>query len=624
MTRQSECEGWQSLDRANAVALPPDAWPRNLEALSRVAPHVAAAVQSTELPRAWRPVSSLDGVPTYRLEPPGHAPVWLGGTAAPRTRAAALTAQYVIGDLNATLPAPGTGYELDALLGRLPSVKAVYVFVADLSDLVASLHLVDVSQALSAGRCRFILPRDEEEQLAHLLDESPGLLPPGNILVLPDLPRARLEQLRTWCQRVAGRMAEHRAARLRELSAAPRTPLGVTDPPRLAVLSLELDGRALRAAADVCSAAKSLDWPAELCGVHGPDSVHVLAHCEALARFHPTLSIFVNSSRARFPIVPGGAELAWFLRARDVPQSSAVGERRCLAATPQVAETLRAAGARDVIDFFWAWREAPQGRECDAGTATHTVLLAGEESDTSPERWGIIQPTHVQLWQRLWEVARANWERPVIYRPAALLQLAESASGIRIGEEDVRLAFCRGLEAALVPGAVLDAVRQELARSGLRVVRLSGAPLPGESGGTEPSAAPGWLPADVGAVNLRPPGVESPLAVVFAGQADPLSRELVEAAGRGWPILLHGPGGDSRVDALGGIVVPGEHYQPFSGTVDLRRLLDQWRMDTRLSRGLGQRAAAWVRARHRYGDRLHHLLNVLRGTVTLSASPGAT
>jgi hypothetical protein len=96
-----------------------------------------------------------------------------------------------------------------------------------------------------------------------------------------------------------------------------------------------------------------------------------------------------------------------------------------------------------------------------------------------------------------------------------------------------------------------------------------------------------------------------PLAALFAGAVDPLSPDLLHAAARGWPLLLHRPDGRS-LDGLGGVLRPEEHFATFSGRAGLiERLTSQRSSET--VRRRAERAAAHVQVHHTWRVRLAEL-----------------
>ena len=146
-------------------------WRENLAALQRRDAPLADRLAAAALPADWRPVCALDGFPTWRTEAAGAPPAWLGGTALPRRRAAALLAGYQSGDRNPALPTLGTGAEALELLERLPPHIAVYVFLDDTAAAAAVLRTTPLAAALTTGRLILVTADDPR---AHLGDGHHG------------------------------------------------------------------------------------------------------------------------------------------------------------------------------------------------------------------------------------------------------------------------------------------------------------------------------------------------------------------------------------------------------------------------------------------------------------------
>ena len=146
------------LDAYRPATLDPPVFSANLAALAADQPQLADELRQVVLPETWRPALALDDFPTYRLEPPGQPPAWLGGSAVPLTRARARLAKLEFAGKNPALPACGAGAEAHYLLERLPSHLAMYIFEAEIAVLAAVLRVQDWSAAITHGRCALVPP----------------------------------------------------------------------------------------------------------------------------------------------------------------------------------------------------------------------------------------------------------------------------------------------------------------------------------------------------------------------------------------------------------------------------------------------------------------------------------
>jgi hypothetical protein len=584
----------------------PPVWTANLEALRTEQPEFARELEHTALPPHWRPVVALDGFPTYRVEPRDEAARWLAATAAPATRAAALLAKLPASSTNLALPAIAAGAELSFLLGRLSHQRAVFVFEQDPARWVAVLRTIDIAEAIASGRCVLIPPGAEQSLLEELLERHPGLLPPGTIVAPQLCDPARLVQLRKMCEMVAQHTNEARLRRLKGLK--PRAPLetsGEALHPRLAVLALGPDAASHRLAAQLTAAATTLGWNACQRTASSPRDVHALPHYEALVDFGAGLVICVDHAPGTLPLPPGTPVCYWHLHTRDVPAGMPADDTVHLAATPRVADTLRAAGvpSERLLDFHWACpatnggEPAPRAGHQRQSKLPNSIILVGDQPDASAAACGIVQPTHKQLWKQLHQTAIRAWETSEITQPATLLRDAERASGITLGERSLYERLVRIIEHVLIPAVVLETILCLLRRESYEVLTVGR----------------GWhrcsndtLQQSVESIDdLVAQSPDMPVtAAVFAGPLDPLTPALLLAAALGWPLLIHSPGKTALTSQLGGILHPRQHYEPFAGSRDLCATLDAIRSDPTPVQRRCERVREHMFMRHTYAHRL--------------------
>ncbi len=595
-----------SLDNDRPVTLDPRVWQSNLDALAAEQPGFADALRVVSLPESWRPALALDDFVTHRIEKPGQPAAWLGGTAAPVTRAAALLEQFVPAGNNLALPVIAAGAELRFLLERLPRHMAVFVFETDLMALAAVLRIQDFSTAIAEGRCVLVPPGREIASLSKLMGIQPGLLPPGSIL-LPDLvPAARIDQIRTVCEQVHAETDRRRSARLAELVAAPRADsASPAAQPRLAILALTPHSATRAVAADVERAARGLGWEVMYRCVAGPRGVHPLVHCEALAEFRPSLTLCMNHLGSLLPVVPSGVMCTWFHSVAAVPAELPDDGTLYLAASPAVADALRRAGAGPdaVLDWYWACVESAQSPE-DASAAGNTVILVGDLPDHRPEIHGVKQGTHERLWEQLRVTAGQAWDTPRILRPDRLLDQAQRECGVALTEASLLETMVQLVERAIVPAAVLERLARALAGEAVEVLALGR--------GWERLSGPGIRPLAADLFDLPDRGADlRPLACVIAAGGDVLSPTLLHAASMGWPLLVHNLGGQSLVPALGDVLQPERHFDLFADLAGLRRALRSLREAPPAVLRRAERARRHVHEHHSYRRRLLELVAFL-------------
>lgn len=584
------------LDDAAALEINPDIFARNVSALREESPSLAEQVEHTPLPAHWRAVRGLDGAPTFRIEPPDGSPTWLAGTAAPATRARALLEQAVSGQANAALPTVGAGAELALLLRHLPQRCAVYLFESDWNAVAAVLRLNDFSEAIRAGRCVVTPPEESEDFLDGLLDRHPGLMPPGNLVGLPGVSGARLNELHALCERAADRCVRERAERLDVARRALVEKGGsASSPPRVAILALTAERRAHVAGRSLQRSAEGLGWPACLCVIDGPRTVHPLVHCEALAEFAPTLTICLDHEPAALPPPLPGRVCRWYFNAAGAAEAPVDSDVIRLAAGPRVAAALRStAPDSPPVEFYWGVDDepAPGGGDLDA----EKVVLVGDLPDATAEALGIRQPTHRTLWQTLHEVAGACWQSLEILNPQLLLTTAERKSDMRLRDAALRSQILSLIEHALIPAVILERIKQAVDRQRLTVLTLGGGW--GRIADNPQRLADSIFALPDEALSFRP------LAAIFAGRADPLSAELLHAGRLGWPLALHWPTTESVTARLGGVLQPDQHFLRFAGAGELAALLESSKKDPAGLERRAQRTSAHLREHHAYRKRL--------------------
>lgn len=594
-----------SLDQIELATAPHDILARNLNALETADATMAAALRTREPPSGFRLAGTLDGDVNYRCEEAGAPAAWLGGTGMPRARAEALCATFDSGGQNVALPAIGTGAELAYLLQRLGRHQAVFVFEDDLDAWAAVLRVRDLEASLLAGRCVVISGEDSRERLQARLDSRPGLLPPGKILNLPGVAATRMRVVQAACERVMADVSvgrNRRLQRVRDTVVSRRSAL--CEETRLAVLALHGRGWALPAARGLARAGRGLGWHVVECVATGPDSVHPLPHCEALHAFRPNLTICVGHGPESLPITIGGDVCAWAIDERSARELSgnSVDEVRLLAATPTMMREMRqwSGEARDVEAFYWP-SDLLDTSVCPGGVPGKQVYIVADHHPLDPERCGIDQPTHKRLWTDLLERVARCWDRPEIASPEALLRQSERSAGVSLGSGRTRELFLRLIPHALIPSVVPEMIARVC--DGLSIpwaVIGRGWPAALVAGGRHL--------ADTLSGETTWESVRCPLAVIFAGRADPLCPDLLVAAGHGWPLVLHNPGRSSCAAQLGGMLLPDEHYATFADASDLAGVL---RSPIRQWQRRAERARMRLRDGHTFQDRLQMLHQLL-------------
>lgn len=537
-----------SLDHERPAPMPAAVFQNNLAALAAIFPAMAAALREHPLPAHWRPALALDDCPTMRCEPPGAPAAWLDDSAAPQTRATELLRSVTTHDLNLALPSIGTGAELLALLAELPPARSVFVFENEPDRLAAVLRLHDLADALRSMRC-VLIPWSDSAALEHLLDHHPGLEPPGQLICFRHTPPAQASRLREVCDRAAQRRA----------SSPPVEPTPPTG--GVALVYLGRDAAIQQVAEALTAEAGALGGPVTVHLADRPGRTDPHWHARVLDGRRADFLIVIDGVG---PAATAGTCALWHTR-EPQPGASWPPQWLHLAATPQLAEALRARGVR-AVDFWWP---AIADDADPPEAAARSACLLADLPDDSAAACGISQPTHEMLWRDVQTRATAEWDRRGAYDAFALLRSAERATGIELHPENLRSHALVAIAERVIPAAVARQIARTLAASDLTVGSLGS----GWSAAADLAALadPARGPA---AIRDLPPRL-----LIVGGRRAALGPVLLAAAAAGWPLLVHDPGGEGPAASLRGVLAHNQHFRTFSGAAALAKALREWAED---------------------------------------------
>lgn len=585
----------ECLDHGTAATFAATAAGANLGALELAQPQLAASLSGVALPASWQPAETLDGWHSIRVEASATTAGWLDATAAPLRRARGLLRE-VIAEGNVALPSIAAGAELRLLLDRLGPHQAVFVFEEDLTRLAAVLRLHDVSREIGAGRVVFLVGDAAGAALAEYLRAHPGVLPPAKIVGLPTVAVERTAAVRELCERAGAAAAAEREPRLAAASArlsVSDAPDRRTAEPRLAVLAL----RAVRAdhavARQLAGGAAGLGWRTEVRVLATPSDAHTLPHLEALAALRPQIAIGVNQPSNAFALPSSTAVFRWHTNLLALPTADP-GPEMHLAASPRVRRALSAAGVpqQRLADLYFA--AAAESLEGRPGPIGDEVVLIADRPDASAEAGRIVQPTHKMLWSAARECAQAAFAAQRRLDPAGLLGEAERRSDVTLREPWLREPFLRLIEHNLIPAVLAGRIASGLAELGCTLRRIGrGWGRSGEGPGE--TWADDWTQIDDEAQARRP------RAAVFVPPPEGLSAALLDAAARGWPLWVYGTSARELCEALGGVLEPRAHFEPFDSLPGLRAVL---KPDVKALEARVESVRRHLAARHCYTHRL--------------------
>lgn len=396
---------------------------RNLTELERHQPEVAALLHQTVLPENITLATGRDGCPTFRISQPDSRKAWFGGSSMPSISAPGLLAEIPKDGGSVILPAIMTGREALVLLDRLPRHAAVFVVEHQPANLLLALHLYDYVDALQSGRLVLISVDLLAETMRAFWTRYPGYEMPTRMVTSPLIPQVCVSQVQQLISEVAVSVFHIQGETIRgaQQQLNTRRRHALPDRPRVAMIDAgRADGPSDRTAG-LAAALCQLDWPHVVCTADLPRQCHVAGALDQVAAFQPEVALLLNGFGARWvehlprdlPVI------SWFLPEASVEQATPV--------KPLDAHLIFASSGaqRDAL----AERGVPRDRValCMDGIMSGVTTdpdLVGAGNDGGPESSVIVAPTiddrpqtlnvtlpsHVRLWQRLRELARAGSE----------------------------------------------------------------------------------------------------------------------------------------------------------------------------------------------------------------------
>lgn len=544
----------RALDQVSAATLDPKCLAANLSALHDVAPSIAAQLERTSLPASWRAVTAFDGSVTYRLEARNEAARWLGASAMPRDRAAALMPSYESGSGGASMPYVVAGYEIDWLLSHLRPILPVFLFVDDRATFRAALTLHDWSRAFRSQRLQVIFEEDPLGALERCAQELPGMFGAGNLVRIPGLDETRVEQVREWIEAAHAKILpqqqrawETNAGRVEQLVAR-----GSDGLERIAVLNSFANGEQRLAGEFLRAVMSATGREARVIGPRDVQHAHPGAQLQAIVDLAPGVLVEIDEPVLGMPESVRTAARRWVtsLSGCSALKSAHVEDAREVAvATGAIEARLGTSLTAEMHALHWpAMPNAPD----DSAQRVGGALLLGRQRDDGAERLGIAQPTHKALLKAAQILATEHWIGPLSTSAESLLREAERLSDARIRDAEFRAHMVHWIEDAIVPARGRQALLHRLNSAGVDVQLLDG-----EIGATESSydSVERLLKAAAAEDSVRSKDsvrlkdsvpLEDSVPLVVAYQpADPWACGVIWALSRGWPVVLvHGAPGE--------------------------------------------------------------------------------
>lgn len=420
---------------------------RNLHALSTAAPAIASRLARVRPPDNLQCVIARDGRPTYRWSDAAGRTGWLGRTTMPAVRANALADVFQPGAGNVAIVHAGQGELIRALLSRLSPLQAVFVVEPDATalDLVLTLH--DFSQSIAEGRlCLFGGDTAWDDLEAHLL-ENAGYLVPDRIVSWPWFSPRDVADISDRLTRTAGAVTAHRR---KQLDAARQA--GPRHDADLLILAPESAGDGAAVAHGLCDAARRLGRSMAARIADRPSQRDAGLAARTILETRAARTILIDAARAQLPTpLPDNANLTTWLTYEAA----------------LTREWLAQMGRGDTLVVPYAsWRAKAAANDIDASRVL--CIPPGARPDASPRPdpppaavaardVGLVLASH----EALWNAAIACRDRKLSpwsdAQTDGLLREAESASGVRLTNDEVRDAIRARIRSVLGPGVEWNA-----------------------------------------------------------------------------------------------------------------------------------------------------------------------
>lgn len=612
------------LDELRPVCVAADILNSNLSAIRSVDPALAAALANTAVPENWFCALNLDDQPAY-CERTAPASRWVCGSAAPRTRAAALLSTFRWGGQNVALPALGAGDELALLLESAPAVAAVFVLESDLVTIAGVLRTRDLGAAIREGRCIFVWQPDPAAALRQLLASSPGLLAPAQVIRLAWMSQECIERARFACECAFRASAQERAARIEATAAQiAAEPIAGGKVARLALIDFRAADERRALHAPLLDAAAKLGWEAVSIGIDGPADAHACVHYARLAAFRPDVCISIDGARRMLPPRLPGVTCEWVTTLEAIERAAITedaGLSLIAAASPAILSALRAGGmpAARLTELFWAASDLDFANGCHLMADEDPIALLSEPIDARPERWGIDQPAHCLLWERVRSLVGRHWDAADALNAEFLLTAAEREMGARVEDTTIRRMLLTGVERALIPAGVAERIQCALENDSIPVIRLTrgGNPWTPNRDNPDVCAAHPRVRSLSSVQSAQPAATWTKAlhfrALIVPNCTDPLSPAVLQAAARGQPLIVNEPRGSVIQRMFGGVAEPRRHLTLFADAATLRAALRSMSEGDSAVFDRARELRAHLRKTQTWSSRLQHLAKRLSG-----------
>lgn len=590
----------------------------NLLALESVNPAAARMIRRAAPPDSSVPVRGRDGVATYSWTEPGGLLRWLGRSSMPSVSAPALIDAFQPGEAGILLYSMGHGGEIALLLGRIEPFQAIMVVEPAAWKAGLALRLHDFSEALRLRRLLVFAGDTAWDALGEFLLENPGFLEPQRVLAWPWFEPETISdisaQVSAINQKVNQRRAEFRSSR-KSAQRADGVASADTTALRLAIVAPTPTTRVRRLSHVLCAAASSMEGHALRLVRDDPSCAHPWSIEDALARFRPSLTLYIdagNDAPPRCPISVAGltthGPVCVLSRSGTVAEEgSALLSAGAWLAVPgeKASAAALAAGAASERMLVVPPAALPIPRAACRSTDGRLAFYA-DGACASAQAAGLHLATHLRIWSVAEEIIRETVDTCRPDSSLEIVQKAEARLKIRLESVEVRAGIAERLRMRLVPRIVCESYLVALVEAGLRF------DLYGQGWRDHPRFATHyrgeWPPPEQLGETLPD---YSALVYIGPGEpdaADDFTSPLLDALAAGLVSFVRGTPQPTRANEADAAVEPALHAEQFNSRRELISRVRSYLSAPEAHRARAKALAERIQCQHTWHHRLRAIM----------------
>jgi len=486
---------------------------RNRAALGRLQPEWTARLPAAPPePAAFE--HARDGLLSARTEDARGRRRWLGCTSMPSISAAALLEDFTDLGGNVVLPDVGSGFEIQAYLGRMQRHTAVFVCVDRPDRLRLALCLYDYSTWIDEGRLVFVDVTDATASLVGFFERCSGYELPGRMVRFPHVPAAEFARIQSEMENAGRAACAGQNALVDGLVRRIAARGGRPEPaaPTVAVVSVDPRRDTTFVADQIAGALAQMGWGGATCVPSAPDRCHTAARLGAIVEAGADVVLCVNCGPGHLAsLLPPSIAIACWFQPEAAPgavRAAAGGCARVFVSTPRQRDEALAAGIPpdrlailepgipDACGTGFqpvnpcgtglqpvnpcgtgfqpvgpsasaAHVDSPADRPPDAGPPPrYDVGLVLGLHDDRPAAANVLLSSHVELYEAVRVHCRREFRRYADAHADAFLQLGQRTARVELTDATLRDQFIGLIRTRIGPAAVALGIARALCAQG--------------------------------------------------------------------------------------------------------------------------------------------------------------